>query len=274
LELRERELSEKFEKFAKELEALTEEGDLLYLALQYSCHPDEFKKQLNKAYGDGADEYLKKLPNFRAKYQSWFSRSQALVRQILPDRLGDFNSYYEYPKLRKEISFQNYMIKDCLQGLMITHLGETQVDASAALPEMAQQINIVKSAKEALGSRLLEIKSILQADLFDSEIESARALAKSGYFRAAGAICGVVIEKHLAEVCSIHAIGIRKKHAGISDLSQALRENDTITVPQWRFIQHLADIRNLCDHAKGREPTKDEIEDLIMGTAKILKTVF
>jgi hypothetical protein len=46
------------------------------------------------------------------------------------------------------------------------------------------------------------------------------------------------------------------------------------TVPQWRFIQHLGDIRNLCDHAKEREPTKEEIEDLVAGTEKVLKTIF
>jgi hypothetical protein len=46
------------------------------------------------------------------------------------------------------------------------------------------------------------------------------------------------------------------------------------TVPQWRFIQHLGDIRNLCDHAKEREPTKEGIEDLVAGTEKVLKTIF
>ena len=114
----------------------------------------------------------------------------------------------------------------------------------------------------------------MQADLFDSEFDTARALAKSGFLRAAGAICGVIIEKHLLHVCKIHGIAIRKKNPGISDLNQALKDNGLVTVPQWRFNQHLADIRNLCDHAKGKEPIKDEIEDLMSGTEKVLKTIF
>lgn len=239
------------------------------------CHPKEFKSQVEKLIGkDKVGEYFKNLPDFKTDYQAWFSKAQAVVKQILPDRLNDFNSYYEYPKARKDITFQNYMIKDALQGLTIRWAGEVKVGHSAAIPEFVQQLNIIKATKDALGSRLLELKSVLQADLFDSEIESARSLAKAGYLRAAGAICGVVIEKHLAQVCDTYSITIRKKNPGISDLNQALRDNDAITVPQWRFNQHLADIRNLCDHSKGREPTNEEIEDLLSGTEKTLKTVF
>lgn len=197
------------------------------------------------------------------------------MKQVLPERINDFNSYYEYAKIRKNITFQNYMIKDALQGLVIRdYAGEIKVDASAAIPELVQQINILNAAHGVLKSRLMDMKSILQADLFDSELESAQALAKAGYLRAAGAICGVIIEKHLAQICDDHGIAVKKKNPGISDLIQLLKDNDTITVPQWRYIQHLADIRNISDHAKEREPTKDEIFDLISGTGKILKTVF
>lgn len=133
---------------------------------------------------------------------------------------------------------------------------------------------MLKAAKGTLESTLLDLKAVLQADLFDSEIETAGALLKAGYLRASGAICGVVIEKHLLHVCSIHNVPVRKKNPGISDLSQLLKDADITTIPQWRFIQHLADIRNICDHAKGREPKNEEITDLVEGSNKILKTVF
>lgn len=269
-------MSEKQDKFSAELDSLLKQGDALHHALQYKCKPSEFKKACAKELGDEkSEEFIKNLPHFTSDYQSWFSKAQAVVKQILPDRLIDFNAYYEYPKPRKDITFQNYMIKDALQGLQISYLGEVKAGISAAIPELVQQINILRAAKDALDSRLMDIRSILQADLFDSELESARALAKAGYLRAAGAVCGVLIEKHLAEVCQTHGCSPKKKKApGISDLNQALKDNDTISVPQWRFIQHLADIRNLCDHAKGREPTKEEIADLTTGTEKVLKTIF
>lgn len=268
-------MTEKTDKFSEELDSLIREGDALHMAIQHMCYGEEFENKIIEQLGKKkGGEYIKLIPNFKSSYQSWYSKAQAVVKQVLPDRLTDFNSFYEYPKPRKEITFQNYMIKDALQGLTIRQYGEIKLNDTAAIPEFIQQLNIVKAAKAALGSRLMELKSILQADLFDSEIESARALAKAGYLRAAGAICGVIIEKHLLQVCDTHGISIRKKNPGISDLNQPLRDNETITISQWRFNQHLADIRNICDHAKGREPTKDEIEDLLSGTEKVLKTIF
>ncbi|CAH2399819.1 hypothetical protein MES4922_220074 [Mesorhizobium ventifaucium] len=42
---------------------------------------------------------------------------------------------------------------------------------------------------------------------------------------------------------------------------------------QWRFVQHLGDLRNKCDHKKQAEPTKEEVLVLIEGVRKITKTL-
>ncbi|PJR11496.1 hypothetical protein [Sinorhizobium meliloti] len=272
-------MSERTRKFSAELDKLIEDGTMLSLAMEHDCEPDRFNKIYLEAF-NGDEAKLKslqvKLPNFRSEYQGWYSKAQAVIKQVMPDRLSDFTSYFEVPKGRKEITFQNYMIRDYLQGLNVTRGWQQDViaDGKAAIPEFTQQLNMVKAAKATLDSTLMDLKAVLQADLFDSEIETAGALAKAGYLRAAGAICGVVIEKHLLHVCDVHNVTVRKKNPGISDLSQLLRDADVTTVPQWRFIQHLADIRNICDHAKGREPTKEEIADLVAGAEKVLKTIF
>lgn len=270
-------MSEKWKKFQEDLDKLIKKGDILHMALQYECYGEKFERQIAKVMNKkNMNEFIKKLPDFKQEYQFWYSESVVLLKQILPDRIKDFVSHYEYPRVRKDITFQNYMIRDYLQGLRITrgYLEEVVVDGSAAIPEFVQQLAIVNAARETLESSLMDLTLILQADLFDSEVDSARALSKSGYLRAAGAICGVVIERHLKQVCDIHGIIIRKKNKTIGDYNQALRDKNTISIPQWRFVQHLADIRNLCDHAKGREPQKNEIDDLLSGTAKILKSIF
>ena len=272
-------MSERSKKFKEQLDALIVKGNSLDLAMRHDCYGGAFEEQISEMLkGDAAEieKYFKALPNFNWEYQAWYSEAQAVIKQVIPDRLSDFTSYYEHPRVRKEINFQNYMIRDYLQGLRITRNGGSVivVDGSAAIPEFEQQRNIVRAAKAALESKLMDLTAVLQADLFDSEVESAGALAKAGYLRAAGAICGVVLEKHLHHVCDIHNIKVAKKNPGISDLIQLLKDGSVITVAQWRFIQSLADIRNLCDHAKGREPTKDEIVDLVAGTEKTLKQVF
>jgi hypothetical protein len=35
----------------------------------------------------------------------------------------------------------------------------------------------------------------------------------------------------------------------------------------------MGDIRNLCDHGKDKDPSKEQISDLLDGVDKILKTI-
>lgn len=272
-------MSSKKSKFENDLDQLVRKGDLLDSAIRHECFGEKFKQSLLRHCDEETvRSFLKELPEFKEDYQEWYSEALALLTQTLPDRVADFESYYKYSRVRKEISSENYRIQDYLQGLQVTRgsgYGKTiMVDGSEAIPVFRQQLNIVKAAKATLGSNLLDLKLVLQADLFDSEIEGAKALAKAGFLRAAGAICGVVIEKHFKQVCKNRRILIRKKKPTIFDLNQALRENDVVSVPQWRFVQHLADIRNICDHDRGREPARNELDDLISGTSKVLKTIF
>ena len=87
-------------------------------------------------------------------------------------------------------------------------------------------------------------------------------------------MAGVVLESHLSQVCENHKIKVTKKKPTINDFDQLLKDSDVIEIHDWRFIQHLADLRNLCDHNKKREPKKEEIDDLINGVEKITKTIF
>jgi hypothetical protein len=132
---------------------------------------------------------------------------------------------------------------------------------------------ILAAAKVRFESSLLDIKQVLQADLFDSELQAAEHLAKFKFVRAAGALGGVVLERHLEQVTAARGIAVVKKNPTISDFNDALKAAGAIDVPQWRFTQHLADIRNLCDHARKPEPSQEQIADLLAGVAKIIKTV-
>jgi len=83
-----------------------------------------------------------------------------------------------------------------------------------------------------------------------------------------------VLERHLGEVCSSHQVVLQKKNPAISDYNDALKNAGVIDMAQWRFVQHLGDLRNLCDHSKTVDPTNEQVQDLIDGVAKITKTIF
>ena len=193
---------------------------------------------------------------------------------MLPDRLSDFTRYYEKPNSRKSITSENYTIGDYLQGLTVSRGTYTVVGPHAAIPCFNQQLSLVKSARGRFQSSLFDIRQLAQADLFDSELDVAKELAKNKFARAAGALAGVVLERHLKEISVNHGLTLRKKAPQISDLNDVLRGADVIDLPQWRSIQHLGDLRNLCAHDKESDPTLDQIEDLLAGVAKITKTIF
>lgn len=136
------------------------------------------------------------------------------------------------------------------------------------------QREILKSAEARFESSLFDMVQLVRADLFDSELEAGRELVKHGFLRAAGAITGVVIEKHLAQVCANHGVTINKKDPTINVFNDALKDAAVVDIPIMRQIQRLADIRNLCDHNKHREPTKDEVTELVDGADKLCKTLF
>lgn len=266
----------RIDKFEADLNRLIRFGEELSTALLHEFNKKQFKfRSRERSSDDDAKTIESNLPDFKQEYQLWYSETLALLKQVLPDRVDDFKSHYEYPRVRKAIRFENYVVRDYLQGLIIKdYYEQVIVDGSAAVPEFEQQLVILKSAKSTFRSSLFDIRTILQADLFDTEIESAQAFLKAGFLRPAGAICGVVIEKHLKQVCENHKLSIRKKHPTISDFNDTLKSGNVIEVSQWRLIQYLADIRNICSHNKGEEPKKEQVEDLIARTKIVLKTIF
>jgi hypothetical protein len=269
-------LPSNLDKYKKDLDRLIVDGERLHFAIQAECFPQEFKKEIKKVDDEKIQKLIKDLPSFKEAYQPWYSEAKALIKQVLPDRLADFVSHYEKPKTRKNVSYENYKVTDYLQGLHITqgYQKEKVVGPDAAIPQFRQQLAIVRSAQARFESSLFDIRQLVQADLLDSELDAANELAKNKFLRAAGAVAGVVLERHLTQVCEDHSVKLSKKAPVISELNDALKTANVIDIPQWRFIQHLADIRNLCDHNKTTEPTPEQVNDLIAGVMKVTKTIF
>jgi len=213
------------------------------------------------------------LIKFRKEYEIWYSESLSLIKIVLPNRAEDFEKYY-YQKGEKCLKDYITYTPPRSEGIKfdLDYIPAKEVDYAKSLFE--NQLGIVKSVKRKFESSLFDIKQLVQADLFDSEIDAARELNKKGFTRGAGAVAGVVLEGHLSQVCENHKIKVTKKNPTINDFNQLLKDNNVIEMKDWRFIQHLADLRNLCDHKKKKEPTKEDIEELINGVEKITKTIF
>lgn len=254
------------EKYKKDLTRLVCDGEFLLLTMKFEYSPAEKRSPTDK-------KIISQLPLFEDKYQSWYSESLVVVKQLLPDRLTDFISYYEIPKNRKEITKSTYVIADYLQKIQFKNLlDEIVVSKSFAISKFQQQLNILKAVQSRFESSLFDIQQLVQADLFDNELAAAKMLNKNKFVRAAGAVAGVVLEKHLGQVLKNH--NLTSKKDTISPLNEALKAGNVYDLPTFRKIQHLGDIRNLCDHDSKREPTQEDVDEMINGVDSIIKTVF
>lgn len=263
------------EKYRKDLQNLIDEGSSVHNSLVLLVEGrGTFIKLLCEQ--DMSTEEAEAIANaqkpFATAYQHWYSEALALVKQLLPDRANDFIRLYEKPKSRKEISYSTYVIEDACQDLVVTRGGATKVDSSAAMPLLTQQLAIVEAIKRRFDSSLFDIKQLVQADLYDDELAAARDLRKAGFVRAAGTIAGVVLEGHLKEVAAKH--GLPKVLKTINPIQLALRAAGIIDLNQSRHIEFLGGIRNQCTHKDLSEPTSEQVDDLIAGVDKVIKTIF
>lgn len=242
----------KYDDLRREIAKLISDGLALRNALSYN------------RFTNGCNDYKFVVSN----YEVWYSKTLIIIENFLPSRAEDFRRLYRNEN-RRIINSASYTITDALRAVaQIPYFAPWTASIC-----ISQQCDILKACLEIFDNRIIDLKSIIAADVFDSEIDAARHLLKKGFLRAAGAICGVVLEKHFLGVANNHNINVNKKSPTIADFNDVFK--DVIyDLVEWRNIQYLGDIRNLCDHNKGREPSEKEIEELISGTERVVKEVF
>jgi hypothetical protein len=218
----------------------------------------------------------KDLLLFGGEYQHWYSRAVRIVGLLGADRLTEFCGCYIIDPKRKSYDTATYVIQDYVKGLGATTDYRDQprwdVHGTVAI-RLMNQGQILASLKTRLGTILSDVKGHLLAEIEDEELAAAARLLKIN-LRAAGAVAGVVLEAHLQRVARNHAVPVAKKDPTVADLNDPLKAAGVYDIPTWRRVQHLADLRNLCDHKKGREPTEPEVGDLIAGVTAVVKSVF
>ncbi len=215
--------------------------------------------------------------SFERNYQRWYTEAAAVVEQLIPARADEFKRLYLGEGKRRSIDAETYTIHDWLAGRRAAaDAGGRPAfnDLLAVTMRLKMQLEILRSAGARLASSLFDVRRLVEADLFDSELDACRELAARGFLRAAGTVAGVVLEKHLQQVAAAHGVAVRRAEPTLNDYNDHLKKAGLLDVPAWRRIQRLADIRNLCGHRKHREPRGREVGELIDGVDEIVRTLF
>uniref|UniRef100_UPI004057817D hypothetical protein n=1 Tax=Candidatus Electronema sp. TaxID=2698783 RepID=UPI004057817D len=235
---------------------------------------EKIKKELKELFGEGKELMeLKDDPmDLGDKYQVWYSRAYKLVEALAPERLNEFISHYLSDPKRKYIDSNSYTIQDYIKLTDVYGLSIGD-ETGIVFARLTNQFQIVKSLSSRIDSVLQDVTGHLFAEIQDSELKAAIQLKKISK-RAAGALAGVVLERHLQRVAVNHNISISKRNPTISDLNEPLKGASIYDVPMWRKIQYLGDIRNLCSHQKDTEPTDEQVTELIDGVNAVIKNIF
>jgi hypothetical protein len=255
-----------------EIQQLVQVGTQLWeRELLASVSENERKQHLSSVKDEAERKMLAKKPHFISEYQRWYSLALRVVEQLLPDRYSEFRNFYKDER-RRGMDVETYGVADYIKGIRPLTMSQNS-QASSAMRCFQQQISILETAEERLESVLTDIGRSLHSEILDDELDAARNLLTASHVRSAGVVAGVALEGHLKKLIDDHKVSLRKK-ATLSNLNEALKDAGVYDVPQWRRIQHLTDVRNLCGHKGEREPKREEVEDLINETSKIVKTLF
>jgi len=178
------------------------------------------------------------------KYREWRVKTKNLLRLSC----GENSVHYkEYVEAEKPMAYDND--PDALMRL----------------------IPILKAAYDDLKNGfLVSFKQIVQAEVFDSELEQAKSLLDSNYKNAAAVIAGAVLETAIKELCNNNQIDIEKKK--LTRLNDDLAKAGVYNVLQQKQITALADIRNNAAHGKYENFSSEDVQRMIQDIERFLLT--
>ncbi|MDH1707198.1 MULTISPECIES: HEPN domain-containing protein [Acinetobacter] len=179
-----------------------------------------------------------------------------------------------------EVTNEHYLSwKVKTENLLKISCGEDSVHYQAFLREkdnglsfpsrLRNSIPVVLAAYDDLKNGfLISFKQIVQAEVFDSELEQAKSLLESGYKNSSAVIAGVVLETAIKELCLNHGIELDRKK--LTHLNDELAKAGVYNKLQQKQITALADIRNNAAHGDYDQFTKEDVIRMIQDIERFI----
>lgn len=187
--------------------------------------------------------------SFISSVQAWFSACLALMEANMRGRASELRSP--------------------LSGFKGDFM--TREEQYAAADTITRSQALVSSIPRYIEDRLYDLELMVAQAYLGDELKEADVLLKAGHTRAAGAVAGVLLERHLKTLCTKASPPITLlKSDTISKLNDKLKGASVYDAVQWRKVQWVGDIRNQCDHARTADPRRDDVRDLIAEVRKFV----
>jgi len=176
-------------------------------------------------------------------------------------------STYTYYYLDNEIYFQwKVQVKDLLVNLTSNH-SEYYKEFLDIDKDKKTNFSIFEGIKAIFlalkndykKGYLSSIKTLVQAEVFETQLEQAEELLKSGYRVASAVIAGTVLETALREICLREGV----EDGMINKMNDNLAKKGIYNKLQQKRIVALADIRNSSAHGNADKFEKKDVEKMI-----------
>ncbi len=169
-----------------------------------------------------------------------------------------------------EEALLNWQIKS--RHLLTLACGENSVHAKAFVEcekpqpyrsnfEMLKRLKaIFLAAREDFqGGYIATVRQMIQAEVYDDELDQARGLLNGGYFSAAAVIAGVVLETALRNMCDNAGLATGNLNKMNADLAKANVYNLLVQ----KRLTAIADIRNNAAHGHPEQFLPSDVADMI-----------
>ncbi|MFC2172123.1 hypothetical protein ACFLU6_05765 [Acidobacteriota bacterium] len=207
-------------------------------------------------------EQAKMPPDFVQEYHRWYASCLAMVERNMPSRKTEVTRQHDGGKGTDGKALADFFKRDYFT------FSDQQIIARGLRHLQA----VVGSVPDYVRTTLHDLELAVAQVYVSDQLSEARKLLAHSHVRAAGAIAGVLVERHLKLLCDRQQPPIKypPKTATINRLNELLRNGGVYDVAQWRKVQWMGDVRNKCDHAEPTEPRKEDVGDLIEDVAKFI----
>lgn len=203
--------------------------------------------------------------------QSWYTRAHSLIKQILPERLKEFQELYASDRdIYQKITVENYSIRDYILGLkVVDESGEDVINYDLVFHnKFKNQLAILLSIGSQLDSILFNISGILKGDFLKHLLDAIKSLFDKGQTNFFGTFIEIILREILSLMCEKFNIKVNE-NAVIRDYNALLKNNKIIDITTLEEIQRLEN--ELKQYVEGKEFQSDEIEDLFNSLSKLIK---
>lgn len=197
------------------------------------------------------------------------------IESTKADYNSDYSSYTfvdDELLLKWKVQVKNLLNITCGKGSLHSQefIDAEKSDGTESNYDVFKRLKSVFAAtfEDFKGGFLTSIKNLIQADIFESELEQAEELLNNKYKLASAVIAGVVLETALRDLCSREGL----IHSKLDKMNADLAKAGVYNKLQQKRITALAEIRNKAAHGRPAEFTDEDVRIMIRDIEQFLAT--